>query len=305
MFATCTVNPSLDLYMEFEHALHAGTNRSHIEYYEAGGKGINVSIVLSNLGIPSNAFGFIGGFTKDQYVTQLAKYKEIRPNFTYINGNTRINVKCGRAADSDLNAYGPIVAPEEVDNMFRKVENVVEGDFFAFSGNVQEHIEERMVEMLAGRIQEKVRVLLDTNVKIMKDLLPYHPFMVKVDPAQLEQIIGRDLITPEDLISGVKQLHEIGAERAVLMCDRKTVFMCCDEGTYHVDIQDDSPTYHVGVGDALVAGFMMDYMRSRNNVEALRYGACCGKATTLTNDLPGLKAEINKMYEKTEADKID
>ena len=89
MIGTCTLNPSLDYYLEFEKEIELGkTNRSNLEYYEAGGKGVNVSIVLNNLHIPSRAFGFLGGFTKDFYISLLQKYEQIRPSFVYIYGIT-------------------------------------------------------------------------------------------------------------------------------------------------------------------------------------------------------------------------
>ena len=100
--------------MEFSEPLEAGkTNRSDLEYYEAGGKGINISIVLSNLGVPSRAFGFLGGFTKDFYIRLLTKYQDIRPNFSYIDGNTRINVKCNSTTDTNMNACGPYIQDKD------------------------------------------------------------------------------------------------------------------------------------------------------------------------------------------------
>ena len=110
--------------MEFDGPYQAArTNRSTLEYYEAGGKGINVSIVLNNLGIPSSAFGFIGGFTKDFYISLLAKYDHIIPNFTYINGHTRINVKCHAERHTNMNAAGPYITDGDMKNLLprRKV----------------------------------------------------------------------------------------------------------------------------------------------------------------------------------------
>jgi 1-phosphofructokinase len=131
------MNPSLDYYMEFDKELNGNdaVNRSSLEYYEAGGKGINVSIVLNNLGIPTRAFGFVGGFTKDFYISLLAKYENIRPNFTYINGHTRINVKCSAKGQwTDLNASGPIITAADMDNLMHKVSTLYSQDYFRAGG---------------------------------------------------------------------------------------------------------------------------------------------------------------------------
>lgn len=122
MICTCTMNPSLDYYLEFDENIKNGKlNRSNLEYYEAGGKGINVSIVLNNLGIPTKAFGFIGGFTKDFYISLLAKYENIHPNFTYTDGHTRVNVKLhGKDEVTDIHAMGPYITHEDMQKLVKR-----------------------------------------------------------------------------------------------------------------------------------------------------------------------------------------
>ena len=122
MIFTCTLNPSLDCFMESDTRLSpGGSNRSTLEYYEAGGKGINVSIVLNNLQVPSHACGFLGGFTKDFYITLLEKYSFIQPNFTYTKGHTRINVKyLDGEKETELNAAGPYITTEDMEHLMTK-----------------------------------------------------------------------------------------------------------------------------------------------------------------------------------------
>ena len=125
MICTCTLNPSLDYYMEFEEpVVKNATNRSKMEYFAAGGKGINISIVLNNLAIPTRAFGFLGGFTKDYYIELLQKYTYVQPSFTYVDGATRINVKVNDGDDTDLNAMGPYITEDKMANLKAKVERV-------------------------------------------------------------------------------------------------------------------------------------------------------------------------------------
>ena len=122
MICTCTLNPSLDYYLEFSEKVEDGkTNRSDLEYFEAGGKGINISIVLNNLQIPSRAYGFLGGFTRDFYINLLQEYSYIEPNFTYIDGHTRINIKLHDGRDTDLNATGPYINESDMRKLKEKV----------------------------------------------------------------------------------------------------------------------------------------------------------------------------------------
>ena len=150
MICTCTMNPSLDYYLEFDENIKNGKlNRSNLEYYEAGGKGINVSIVLNNLGIPTKAFGFIGGFTKDFYISLLAKYENIHPNFTYTDGHTRVNVKLhGKDEVTDIHAMGPYITHEDMQKLVKKTESMYEQDYFVLAGNTQEWLIDETEEML-------------------------------------------------------------------------------------------------------------------------------------------------------------
>ena len=133
--------------MESDSALTRGTrNRSMLEYYEAGGKGINVSIVLNNLQVPSHACGFLGGFTKDFYITLLEKYSYIQPNFTYTRGHTRINVKYrDNITETELNAAGPYITADDMEHLMNKTNRLDEDDFFVLAGNCPRHLDDEVM----------------------------------------------------------------------------------------------------------------------------------------------------------------
>ncbi|MCR5229634.1 MAG: 1-phosphofructokinase family hexose kinase [Solobacterium sp.] len=306
MICTCTMNPSLDYYMEFETPPKAGmTNRSQLEYYEAGGKGINVSIVLSNLQIPTRATGFVGGFTRDFFITLLQKYEYLQPNFTYINGHTRINVKLSdNENETDLNAAGPYITSSDMENLMSKVVRLTEGDYFVLGGVCPEHLHDQTVEMLVEGIEDGVRVVLDTNSSIIRDILPHHPFLIKTSEQELGEF-RHIIMKRENVIEAVGELREKGAQNVIVLLDgaEEAVFGC-ESGIYSCDILHDRRIVStVGVGDSLTAGFLMNYLRSRDAVESFRFACCCGIATAYTKGF-ATRDKIEKMYDQTSVVRI-
>lgn len=308
MICTCTMNPSLDYYMEFETEPKVNeVNRSTIEYYEAGGKGINVSIVLNNLGIPSKAFGFVGGFTKDFYISLLAKYENIRPAFTYTEGNTRINVKLRTEdrPDTNLNAMGPVITHEDMQNLERKVSMLYEQDYFVLAGNTPEYLSDDTKAMLTESIRTGVKVVLDTNPDIMRDMISEKPFLYKTTPEELGLILNRPMKTRQDVVDGARELYHAGVKHILVVRDNEEGLMISRKGTYYAKILSQGVAVNtVGTGDSMVAGFLMDYLRTGDSVDSFRFGASCGSATAYSKGL-ATRAKIDAMYENTEIVKVE
>lgn len=306
MIVTCTMNPSLDYYMEFNKDVEqASVNRSTLEYYEAGGKGINVSIVLNNLGIPTKAFGFVGGFTKDFYISLLAKYENIHPNFVYTNAHTRVNVKIHDKDEvTDLHAMGPYITHEDMQALVKKTESIYKQDYFVLAGNTQEWLIDDVEDMLKGLIEEGVKVTLDTNVKIMKDMLEYKPFLYKTTSTELSQILDIEINGEEDTIQGAKKLYELGAKHVLVLTDTLAILVN-DHGTFTCEFLDeDSIVNAVGTGDSMIAGFLMNYMRTSDSYDSLKFGASCGSATAYSQGL-ATREKIDSIYQNTVVNKID
>lgn len=306
MIVTCTMNPSLDYYMEFNTDVQQATvNRSTLEYYEAGGKGINVSIVLNNLGIPTKAFGFVGGFTKDFYISLLAKYEHIHPNFVYTNAHTRVNVKIHDKEEvTDLHAMGPYITHEDMNALIKKTESIYKQDYFVLAGNTQEWLIDDVEEMLKNLIDEGVKVTLDTNVKIMKDMLKYKPFLYKTTSKELAQILDTEIKSDEDSIQGAKKLYELGAKHVLVLTDTLAILVN-DHGTFTCEFLDeDSIVNAVGTGDSMIAGFLMNYMRTSDSYDSLKFGASCGSATAYSQGL-ATREKIDAIYQNTVVNKID
>lgn len=305
MLFTCTMNPSLDYYLEFDEEIHPGSNRSKLEYYEAGGKGINVSIVLNNLGVPSSAFGFIGGFTKDFYISLLARYENIRPNFTYTHGHTRINIKTGGNGGIEMNAAGPYITDADMKNLMGKMTRLGKGDYLVLAGMTQEYLEDDTVTMLKDAMDEGVRIILDTNPSLMRRMLEYRPFMIKTTPAELGELLGEEVADKAQATAGAKKLHEAGVEVVMVLLNNETAILSCDEGTYECDIlRHYQAVSMVGTGDSMVAGFLMNYRRSKNILDSFRFAASCGSATAYSKGL-ATREKIDSFYEETEITKID
>lgn len=308
MICTCTLNPSLDYYMEFDKGIDGNdaVNRSQLEYYEAGGKGINVSIVLNNLGIPTRTFGFIGGFTKDFYISLLSKYEDIRPNFTYIDGHTRINVKCSAQGQwTDLNASGPYITHEDMENLKRKVATLYSQDYFVLAGHTQEYLVDSVEEMIRNAIKDEVKVVLDTNAELVKKILPCKPFMIKTTANELPMFIDSEVKDEADVIAGAKKLHEAGARYVIVTIQSRTAILVCKEGVYRVPLtRDEKYVSFVGTGDSLIAGFLMNYMRTKDPLDSFRFGASCGSATAYSKGL-ATREKIDSFYETTKVEKTE
>lgn len=306
MICTCTLNPSLDYYMECQGSLQNGTlNRSGLEYYEAGGKGINVSIVLNNLGIPSRAFGFIGGFTRDFYIRLLAKYEYIQPNFTYTEGHTRINVKLRANQEAtDINAMGPYITTADMENLEKKIDRLSEGDFLVVAGNTQSYLVDDVHTMLQRAVKNKVKVCLDTDPELMMDMLKEGVFLIKTTPSELENMVDFPVKTEEDIQKGAIQLLKEGAENVIVVVDNKEALLVCSQGIYGAALskRDAKAINTVGTGDSMVAGFLMDYLRSKDPVDSFRFGASCGSATAYSKSL-ATREMIDSFYEETKVER--
>lgn len=307
MIYTCTLNPSLDYYMEFEKELtDKRTNRSQLEYYEAGGKGINVSIVLSNLMIPSRAVGFLGGFTKDFYISLLDKYEYLQPNFSYIDGHTRINVKTKAGLTNvDLNAAGPYITQEHMKTLKTKIDRLDENDIFVFSGTTLSYLERSVEEMIEMCCNNNVRVVLDTSVGVMKKCLKYNPYLICPSLEELEDLVGYSCSEEEKVKEALKKCVQDGAKHVLLYRRGKESIMATEEGVYRAKAltKDGAVVDTVGTQDAMVAGFVMSSLRTPKSIECFRYANCCKEATLFLKSLE-IRERINEIYSQIEIEEI-
>lgn len=309
MIYTCTLNPSLDLYMEFKKPLEKGkTNRSELEYYEAGGKGINVSIVLNNLMIPSRAFGFVGGFTKEFYIELLQKYSYIEPSFTYIEGHTRINLKLkDTELETDLNAMGPYITKDAMESLSNKISRLYENDILVVSGNILEYLEDDMVSLIKKTSEENIKIILDTNSDVVSKCLNFKPFLCNLSLSDLEDITNNKFVDYKinDLINPIKEVVNSGASNVIVELGENGALFGCLGGVYYSDVaQKEKIVNTVGSSDSMVAGFIMNSLRSSDVVDSFKYASCCYLATSFSKTLAS-RENVNRLYDEVSVVKID
>ena len=285
MIYTCTLNPSLDYYMKFEQLEQGRLNRSVEEYYEAGGKGINVSIVLNNLRIPSRALGFVGGFTRDFFMEHLRRYTYIEPNFTYIKDHTRINVKAFDKIETTLNARGPQVSEEEKRQMLRRVEKLNSYDILVLSGSCPDNCFDMAEKMMQYCQENEVKIVLDTKPSTMLAFLKYKPLLVKPNLEELEDMFEDTIFTEKDIVRDARKLVEMGAENCIVSLGGDGAILVNQTGAYKSNVAPGTVKNTIGAGDSVVAGFLMNYLRSQDMMKIFQYASACGSATALSHTL--------------------
>lgn len=304
MIYTCTLNPSLDYYMSFDKIEPGKLNRSVEEHYEAGGKGINVSIVLNNLRIPSRALGFVGGFTRDYFMEHLKRYTYIEPNFTYIKDHTRINVKAFAGLETTLNARGPQVSDEEKRQMLRRIEKLNSYDILVLSGSCPDNCFEMAENMMQYCQENEVKIVLDTKPSTMLAFLKYHPLLVKPNLEELEEMFNGTIFTEQDIVRDARKLVELGAENCIVSLGGDGAILVNKTGAYKTNVAPGSVKNTIGAGDSVVAGFLMNYLRSQDMIQIFRYASACGSATALSHTLC-TREEVEALVDQITVTKIE
>ena len=213
MICTVTFNPSLDYIVDVEDFKLGLTNRTSSELILPGGKGINVSIVLRNLGICNRALGFTAGFTGDEIIRRLQEMG-VESDFIRIErGISRINLKLKSIDGTEINGAGPDISPERVEELMEKLDSLKEGDVLFLAGSIPASMPDDMYERIMKRLEGRgVMTVVDATKDLLVKVLKYHPFLVKPNNHELGEIFGVELKTREDVVPYGKKLQEMGAE---------------------------------------------------------------------------------------------
>lgn len=296
MIYTVTFNPSLDYIVSVNGFQQGCVNRTESENIYAGGKGINVSIVLKNLGLESIATGFTAGFTGKQ-VKRLVQEMGIQQNFIEVkNGCSRINVKIRSGVESEINGKGPVVTQQEVNRLYRQFAALKEGDVLVLAGSVPEGLSDSVYMDIMKIVQDhQVKVVVDAAGKLLLNVLAHRPFLIKPNRDELGELFGRTFHSREEVIPYAKQLRGMGAcnvlvslegEGAVLVTEKDRLLMSeAPKGTV---------INSVGAGDSMVAGFLAGYMKHQDYAEALKMGICAGSASAFSETL-ALRQEVERL----------
>lgn len=287
MIFTVTFNPSLDYIVRVDEMRLGTINRTNYEQLLPGGKGINVSIVLGNLGHPSRALGFSAGVTGVALEKLLAD-AGVDADLVHVKaGFTRINAKVKAVEETELNGQGPRIAPEDVDALFSKLDVLGQDDTLVISGSVPNTLPsdmyEQVMERLAGR---GVRIVVDAERDLLTRVLPYRPFLVKPNNHELGDIFGVTLKTRDEVVPYARRMQEMGAQNVLVsMAGEGGVLLAADGQVYQSPAAKGTVVNSVGAGDSCVAGFLAGLMETGSYRTAFRMGLAAGSASAFSDHL--------------------
>ena len=287
MIFTVTFNPSLDYIVRVDEMRLGTINRTNYEQLLPGGKGINVSIVLGNLGHPSRALGFSAGVTGVALEKLLADAGVDAVLVHVKEGFTRINAKVKADEETELNGQGPRIAPEDVDALFSKLDVLGQDDTLVISGSVPNTLPSDMYEQVMKRLAgHGVRIVVDAERDLLTRVLPYRPLLVKPNNHELGDIFGVTLKTRDEVVPYARRMQEMGAQNVLVsMAGEGGVLVAADGQVYQSPAAKGTVVNSVGAGDSCVAGFLAGLMETGSYQTAFRMGLAAGSASAFSDHL--------------------
>lgn len=298
MIYTVTFNPAIDYVVKVGELVPGEINRSSSEEMYFGGKGINVSLVLRELGIESVSLGFVAGFTGEAIANGVASAGVLTDFIRLKNGNTRINVKIKSKDETDINGRGPDIDGESLELLFRRLDALVPGDMLVLSGSIPSSLPDDIYERILGRLDGRgIDFVVDATKDLLKKALKYRPFLIKPNNVELGEMFGLKLTGKNEIASYARKLQELGARNVLVSMAGDGALLIDENGTYHeCGVCAGKVRNSVGAGDSMVAGFIAG-SRGGDYEKALRLGTACGGATAFSDGL-GTKELINKLYQQ-------
>ena len=297
MIYTVTFNPSLDYIVAVEDFKLGLTNRTSSELMLPGGKGINVSTVLMNLGIENTALGFTAGFVGDEIVRRLEKMG-VKSDFIKISeGVSRINLKLKSIDGTEINGMGPEISTDKVQELMDRLDSLGEGDVLFLAGSIPSSMPDDMYEKIMARLDGKgVMIVVDATKDLLMNVLKYHPFLVKPNNHELGEIFGVELKTREDVVPYGKKLQEKGAANVLISMAGEGAVLIAGNGEVFMEPAPEGKLINgVGAGDSMVAGFMAGWMEKKDYEHAFHMGISAGSASAFSENL-ATREEIEKVY---------
>ena len=298
MIYTVTFNPAID------YIVHTGTmqvgqvNRSQGEELYFGGKGINVSFVLHELGLPSKALGFVAGFTGAAIEAGIQE-QGIATDFVHLDsGFSRINVKIKSGEETELNGQGPNISEAAVAELFEKLNQLQDGDVLILAGSIPNTMPADSYEKILAHLSDKkIKVVVDATKDLLLKVLPYHPFLIKPNNHELGELFGVTLHSIEEIATYAKKLQEMGAQNVLISMAGDGALLIDETGKHHVcGVCKGTVKNSVGAGDSMVAGFVAGSMHGDYEA-ALKLGTAAGGATAFSEGL-AQRAEIERLLQQ-------
>ena len=296
MIYTVTFNPSLDYIVTVPHFTCGRVNRTSEERIFPGGKGINVSIVLKNLGVETTALGFFAGFTGEK-LKSLMEEKGIKADFIPVaEGMTRINVKLRSGEETEINGQGPAIGEEDIKKLYEKMEELSEGDVLVLAGSIPDVMPKTIYMDIMAHLQEKkLHIAVDATKDLLVNVLQYRPFLIKPNNHELGEIFGVELTQKPEVIRYAKKLQEMGARNVLVSMAGEGAVLAAEDGSvYEAMAPKGNVVNSVGAGDSMVAGFLAGYLQSGDYEKAFYMGLCTGSASAFSEEL-ATKSEVEAL----------
>lgn len=285
MIYTVTFNPSLDYVVQVEHFQSDAVNRTSEEHVYPGGKGNNVAVIASNLGMKSRALGFKAGFTGAAMEQMLQEFGCDTDFIALEEGVTRINVKVKSEDEFEINGQGPRIPEEKIRQLYERLDALGSGDVLVLSGSIPntlpDDMYERIMERLAGT---DVRISVDATKDLLMNVLKYHPFLIKPNNHELGEMFGVTLKSDEEIGEYARKIQKMGARNVLVSMAGDGAILVAEDGSVLKQLPPAGEVVNsVGAGDSMVAGFLAGYLKTGSYEEALKLGTAAGSATAFTS----------------------
>lgn len=288
MIYTVTFNPALDYIIRLDKFVAGEINRVNYEQVLGGGKGINVSIVLGNLGHKSTAMGFLAGFTGEEIKRQLRGFNAYDDFVQLDEGFSRINVKAKADVETEINGQGPKITEEKRNELFKKLEKLGDGDTFVIAGSIPNTLPDDMYEQTLSHLKNpNIRIVVDAEKGLLLKVLKFKPWLIKPNNHELGDMFGVKLTSDSEIIEHAKKLQEKGAQNVLIsMAGDGAILLTAEGKAYKAPAPKGTLVNSIGAGDSMVAGFIAGYGESNGDyVKAFHMGIAAGSASAFSEDL--------------------
>lgn len=305
MVYTVTLNPSLDYFVTVENFTLGMTNRTSGEKILPGGKGLNVSMVLKNLGIPSKALGFAAGFVGREIMRRLEELGIENGLVEMAEGNSRINVKFTNEEGTEINGMGPVIQTGDMEKLYQTLEQMQAGDVLVLAGSIPASMPSDIYSSLCKTYTQKgVLVVVDATKQVLFNCLEYHPFLIKPNNHELGELFGVTLSNHEEVIPYAKKLQELGAKNVLVsMASKGAVFLSEDGTIYTCQAPKGIVKNAVGAGDSMVAGFLTGWLVTKEYKTAFAQGVATGSASAFSESF-ATKEEVEELLKNITINRI-
>ena len=287
MINTITLNPSLDYIVKVDDFKAGNVNRTSEENIYPGGKGINVSIVLKNLGVKNRALGFVAGFTGEEIEKLVADHGVDSDFIKLEKGMSRINVKLKSKEESEINGMGPDISKNDIEKLYEKLEALKAGDFVVLAGSIPNTLPDDIYETIMKDFKDKeINFVVDATKDLLLNVLKYKPFLIKPNHHELGEMFNVKLNSKDEIITYAKKLQEIGARNVIISMAGDGAILIEENGEITIsDTPKGTLVNSVGAGDSMVGGFLAGIAENKNIKEAFKIGVATGSASAFSEGL--------------------